>query len=113
MKRLALRDKVTIQNPTATSADSLRTPSGSGYEDVETVRAEVDVDPPKEQIRAGRHEAEQTATVTMRHRDAVGNETRLLWASNGDLEMNVVGTPRTTDRQGRWMEVDVHIDRQS
>lgn len=110
--RFSLRDTLTLQNPTAVSADAQRTPSGSVYEDVATVRGNVDLDSAKEQVRAGRHEAEQTGTIKMRHRDDVHNESRFIWTNNNDLELNVIGIQQK-GRQGRWMIVEVKADRQS
>lgn len=112
MPTLSLRDKVEIQNPTAVSAGSHRTPSGSGYEKVDTVRADVSLGDPDEQIRSGRHEAQQPATVRMRARDDVHDETRLIWKTGGDRTLNVVEMT-TMDRMGRWMEVTTYVDRQT
>lgn len=112
MPTLSLRDKVEIQNPTNVSSGTYRTPSGSGYETVETVRADVSLDDPGEQIRSGRHEAEQTGTVRMRERDDVHDETRFIWKTNGDRTLNVVETV-SKGRMGRWMEAIVYVDRQT
>jgi head-tail adaptor len=112
MPQVSLRDQLLLQNPTSVSADAQRTPSGSGYEDVATIRGEVRLDSAREQVRAGRHEPEQTGVVKTRARNDIGDASRLIWKNNGDRVLGVIGI-RQTDPMGRWIEIDVHVNKQT
>lgn len=102
----SMTDRVTLENPVAVTQTDWGAPEGEGYETVGTRYAEVDEDAGSRDRRAGRDEARQGITITMRAWDKVTTESRFRW--NGKLWW-VEGIKRP-DRRARFMKVEAFLD---
>lgn len=114
LQEKTFRDEVTIRNPTSVSKDNYATPDGSGYQDVATVDARVNLEEPDDQEASGRREQQQVGTVVMNSRTDVSEDTRFVWTDdNGQtLILEVVGTEYIGVRQNQ-MNCRVVADRLS